>query len=218
MIFQHFHEPTMALFDRKHFYEYTKDWMSDCEFFSYEEMVDKILSKKADSHVIAKDVSFSSTDFIRENDEYIKNSDVHFIFLVRDPYLIANSFYKGDNFVDERYDVLIGMKQLYEIYQKVKSISPNQVQLLFTDDLLDDPELALRKVFNGLDIPFSEKSLSWEKMDVSFTGASWYEQKRHDLFQKWHGAALQSTHIMSSLKKVRPKEEDMFTIAKSPGR
>ena len=119
-------------------------------------------------------------------------------------------FYKPYGAVIDTLNELIGMKQQYEIYQRVKEVNPNNVQIVLAEDLLENPEREIRGVFKKLEIPFSDESLSWESLDDSFIGGSWLEQKRGDIFLKWHKPALQSTHIRTSPKKEIPPEGQMF--------
>lgn len=201
-----FHEPTIGVYAKKHTPKEgasgmrSEDWIRDDAFASYEEMESKIMEALDNSHVVVKDISFSTIDYLLDNHTMMKNPQVHFIFLVRGPEDVLRSFYKQFGECIKELDIITGTKQLYTLYEKVKSISPNQVQVVFSKQFLKDPKEGTKELFANIDLPLTEESLKWESLGEDFDGTLWHEQKRLFVFQQWHRDALKSTHIFPKNK------------------
>ncbi|MCH9621676.1 MAG: hypothetical protein S4CHLAM20_11010 [Chlamydiia bacterium] len=211
--FTGFLEPTIAVHDKEMYPLNTEDWFRDNAFNSYDEIRDQIFKAQENSHVVVKDVLFSSRVGFWLDDSLAKNQDVHFVFLIRHPYKVLKSLYKGNGFVDETFNEIAAYKSLYNLYSQLSLKSSNKVNVVFVEDLLKDPKGELDKVFGFMNIPFSEKSLSWDYLDDSFTGECWHAQLRLDLFHKWHKGALKSTYLKPSANLEIPTNEDLFKDA-----
>ncbi|MCH9621675.1 MAG: hypothetical protein S4CHLAM20_11000 [Chlamydiia bacterium] len=205
-----FHESTMPIHSRRKRGAETAGWYQKSAFKTYNDLTAKIVKESRINHVVLKDVIFTTEQFVLQNNELLKNSQIHFVFLVRHPYWILQSLYKGDGMFHPIYNQLVGVKQLYETYQKAKDLNPNKVHLVFSEELSKYPRETLEIIFANIDIPFSEKSLSWNQLPEPFDGEKWYASKRYDLFRFWHHDALMSTCIRPLKRLDVPSEEDMY--------
>ena len=210
-----FHSPTVPVFQRKHIPHICKTWFKEGAYESYDEIEKSIFKEQEDRHIIFKDVSCTNYEYLMNADDLINNPGVHFIFLVNDPYWITDSFYRMNGVALEIYSRIAGVKQIYEMYQHVKAKSPNTVQLILTDELKQNPEAVIRRVFDKIDIAFSHQSLSWESLGVGFDGSAWHDPQTRARIQHYHGAAINSTHFKASSKKVVPCRDEMFASAKT---
>ena len=86
--------------------------------------------------------------------------DLENIFLIRDPKKVILSYVKKYNLDDES---LIGFIQIKRIFDYViKNISSSPI-VIDADDILKDPLQILSRLCEIIDIPFTERMLSWEK-------------------------------------------------------
>lgn len=212
--FTGFMEPNSVVYKRRIFSpERTKTWFFDDTFKNIEEIKTSLFAEQEKSHVIVKDTGYTAEDFIHNDNQFIQNPDIYFVFLVRDPYEVQCSMYKKHKRVAPIISDYVGTKQLYSMYQKVKTLSPNKVHLVITDKLIEDPKGTIEPIFASLNIPFSEKSLSWDNLGPDFTGARWRTPFRFKEFRTWHNNAIHSTHISKPTSKKRPLQEDLFSHA-----
>ncbi len=79
-------------------------------------------------------------------------------FLIRDPALVAGSYARtrAELTPDD-----LGFRQQAEIFQVVREMTGNEPLVVDADDLLGDPKGVLGRLCCALDIPFSERMLSW---------------------------------------------------------
>lgn len=206
------HEPFLPIFCREAFPPEIIDYYRDDSFVNYSQILDCIDEAKEKGHVVIKDMSYAGDGFIEAHPEFAKDENNHFFFMVRHPYWIIQSILKELPDVDETLDILVGVKQTYNLFQKVKELSPNNVSVVLVDELLADPEGEIRKLFDDFAIEFSEKSLSWPSLGEDFDGSCWHEQKKYEPFQKWHKKALNSTHLVPrKMAKDVPSVSEVFT-------
>ena len=102
-------------------------------------------------------------------------------FLIRDPAKVINSYVKKNklkNISD------IGFHQILRLFNHVKNNISENIIVLNADLLLEDPDNYLRKLFNILDISFTDKMLHWEK-GITDNYGIWYKH--------WYGNIINST-------------------------
>jgi len=143
----------------------------------------------------------------------VKNPNVHFVFLVRNPHAISISFYKNFLRVLDDMDDLIGVKKLYEIFDFVKRESVNPVKVLFSEQFFGDPEGSVKTFCEHFDLPFDESQLHWTPFDETFDGVEeWNEIKYPEHLFLWHGNAIRSSGIgLPQIYEVNKKGEPTFS-------
>jgi hypothetical protein len=79
-------------------------------------------------------------------------------FLIRDPLEIVASYARkrGEVTADD-----IGLAKQVEIYERVGEVTGREPPVIEASDVLRRPEAALRSLCRALDVPFSERMLSW---------------------------------------------------------
>ncbi|MCH9621674.1 MAG: hypothetical protein S4CHLAM20_10990 [Chlamydiia bacterium] len=211
--FTGFLEPNVARFFRKHISEdEIDDWIYKDAYHSFDEVKKDLYEGLNNHHVVLKDISCVAKQYIMSDDDYVKNPNVHFVLVLRNPYEILQSIYRKDKTINKMLYDYVGVKQLYEIYEKVKNKNPNRVHLVFVDDLVSDPKETIEPIFNAIGIPFSEKCLSWDSIDEYKTVKEWRQVTKPFLSQIWHGSAFKSTHITKLSNYPKPTSEEEFYL------
>jgi len=100
--------------------------------------------------------------------------DLQNVFLIRNPYQLIASFAQVIETPNMRD---IGLKHEWEIckYLLDKGLKPLVID---SNDILSDPKEKLTKLCNSLDIPFSNRMLSWEAGPIEQDGSwakYWYK-------------------------------------------
>lgn len=109
-------------------------------------------SKKT-THRFIKNMAHHLADFPMECLLPLKN-----VFLIRDPAKVIVSFKKVmPNFTADE----IGIRQQFEMYTFLKE-QQQEILVINSDYLLEDPKTYLRLVCHQLDLTFSEEMLHWE--------------------------------------------------------
>ena len=145
--------------------------------------------------MFVKELSYAVHDFLLADDDFVKNPQVQFIFLLRNPHHTILSLYNKIKLVRD-FDHLVGYRAAYTLFQKIKMSAAHTPIILFTEDLYQHPTATIQAVCDVLDIPFVPTMLSWEKRDNHFTGyAEWSEMKVPEQTRYWHKEALHSTGI-----------------------
>jgi hypothetical protein len=83
---------------------------------------------------------------------------VRHAFLIRDPFEMVASYAqkRGEVTVDD-----LGLENEVEIYERVQESTGQEPPVIEASDVLRQPEAALRRLCLALEVPFSEKMLSW---------------------------------------------------------
>lgn len=186
-----FNEPSQAAFETAYFHDMSVDWYAENAPKNFQEVKEMIFSTAQTSSVFVKEISYGVHDAILQDELFMQDTRIQFAILVRDPHAIAISFYQKIKHVPEHYDVLIGTKKLYELYETLVKQSPNPVPIVFAEDLAANPKETVSALCKGLSIPFLEESLSWSKHDDKGY-ENWNEFKKNSSVELWHGAALKS--------------------------
>ena len=95
------------------------------------------------------------------------------VFLIRHPEKIIRSFSK---IIDNPKLEDIGLKKACELFLFLKEYNKNPV-VIDSDELMINPEKYLKKICEQINIPFSEKMLSWPKGGIPEDGiwaTYWY--------------------------------------------
>lgn len=191
-----YNEPTIPVFHAVNDTSETKGWFREDANTTFDEVKRKIFESSLGSHVFIKDMSFSSHEFIVNDEEFMKNSSINFLFLVRNPHHSSISFYNRVKTIFPEMSDYIGLEKLYKEYEAVKKVNPNGVKILLTEQLYLFPKEMMVELCHTLAIPFSENCFIWKEYDQNFQGYSeWNEQKIGNHIHLWHGRAIQSRQL-----------------------
>lgn len=175
--------------------ELTQGWWNEnapTEYCQAEACVIKHMQK---GPVFIKEIAFAIDEYMQQDNPFIGNTDVYFIFLVRNPHHMLCSYYKGLGAIVEKFEYLAAYEQCYRLYMLVKDKHPNAPLIILSEDLYNDPEKTAQKVCNAVDIPYTKQMLHWQSLDSSFTGKEWHDLKNNGWIEKWHSDAMHSTGI-----------------------
>ena len=81
-------------------------------------------------------------------------------FLIRDPKEVILSYQKAMNGKLPSYGV--GIKEIYQLFQKVETVTGITPLVIHSDDVVRDPQTALQSLCTHLGIDFSPKMLTWK--------------------------------------------------------
>ncbi len=192
--FKIMHEPCVLPYDLIHYKEHTKDWFRKDVPGTYQKVKEKIVQEAKNSNLFIKDMGFACRDLFLNDVEFIKNTNIQFVFLLRNPHHAILSFYNKTKEVFDGFSDLIGYKSCYEIFKEVKKFSTLSPLIIYTEDLYSNPKETVQKFCANVQIPFIESSLSWQDLGENFEGfKEWGETKFKEHTQHWHGDAIKST-------------------------
>lgn len=194
-------EPFISTFSFKSYdsTQLTQNWWLPNSPTTYQEAENRVLSYMAQGPVFIKEMTFAFDKYLSTPNPFIGNSDVHFIFLVRNPHHMLCSYYKGlgifGSLADE-FEYWATYQHLYELYNYVKMHHCNPPILIRSEDFYNNTEQTARKICSLLEIPFMEQMLHWNTITNELDIASqWHDLKQPGPISHWHGDALLSTHI-----------------------
>lgn len=202
--FQIMHEPSQHawVLSKGKDHEYATDWFLAEASQSFADVKSQILAKAQQGNVFIKEMSFAIKNFLITDPEWIRNSNIHFVFLLRNPHHSSISFYNkvkhfyGTLSAKEKHDFIdiLGYQACYEIFQAVKANSPNKPTIIFSEDLYQYPEETVRTFCHHLDIPFSKECFKWDSLSDDFCGyKEWHKIKHKEHIHHWHGEAIKSS-------------------------
>lgn len=138
--------------------------------------------------------------YLAENPHFILKW--HNIILIRHPEKLLASFSK----VIENPSINdIGIKKASELFTYLTSEGKLPI-VIDSDELLKDPSTYLKKVCALLEIPFTEKMLSWKKGGIPEDGVwaeHWYKNVHNS-----EGFTVQSTSAQSMPARLQPVSEE----------
>jgi hypothetical protein len=172
-------------------YEQIKDQIKPEFPISYPDIIQMVLEKAQTSHVLVKEISFAVEPFLLCDQLLIKNSDVHFVFLIRNPHSALISFAK------KRFREVplqkFGYRACYLLFEKIKAEGANPPLIICAEELGRYPELIVPALCLCIGIPHVPESLCWADLGNDFTGCQWHERKDRNYLYHWHDAAIHST-------------------------
>lgn len=212
-LFEAFHEPSQAVFDKEFCGEYTVDWFKDNAFQSYDEIKETIIDKGKIGPVLVKEVSFACSNIngCLNDVEYLSNPNIHFIFLIREPLEVVTSLYKRieTEFLDD-FSTYTGYAQLECIYRLTKQHNPNRIRFIRNEEF-SHPYKLLKSILKPHGLHHNIKTV-WPSLGPDFDGNSWHEQKVPKMMQYWHGVAINSTSINYVQSNIQTVDDLMLTI------
>ncbi|MEW6999701.1 HAD family hydrolase [Colwelliaceae bacterium BS250] len=102
-------------------------------------------------------------------------NQVRHCFLIRDPAFVINSYIKKMPSVCSQD---IGIERQYQLYQQLSEITGQDIPIIDSSDVLNNPQAVLSKLCDKLGITFSSAMLNWPQGPRSSDGVwakHWYE-------------------------------------------
>jgi hypothetical protein len=193
--FKIMHEPNQLAFNLQFSHiDITRKWFKQDAPQTFNEVKNKILSESRSANVFVKEISFAIKDFLLNDPEFVRNPNIHFVFLLRNPHHSVISFYKKCRILDNQFSKLIGYKDCYEIFDAIKKHAINKPVLILSEDLYINTKETVETFCKNVEIDFNEKSLEWSNLGTDFDGTiEWQEIKNKEITHHWHGDAIRST-------------------------
>lgn len=187
-----FHEPSQYAFDTIYYPEFLERTFKPGGLETFEEVKEALFSEAKNRLVFAKEMSFGVEEFLRKDPEFIRNPQVHCLFLLRNPHHAAISFYKKYPTFDlNTLPSLLGYELLLKVMENVERVTRKPPFIILTEDLYADPHSTVKAFCEEVGIPFMPEKLSWEKLDSSFdVQKEWHEGKIEESWRLWHGDAI----------------------------
>ncbi len=191
--FEVFSEPSQWAYALKQ----EKQWNNEKVFkddapASFAEVKERIYNAAKTKPVFVKEISFAVVDFILQDEEFVKNPQVHFIFLTRNPHHALISFYNKLQCIPHEWVRLVGYESQYKLFQYVKEFGAHKPLILHAEDLYQNADSVLKSLFSSLQFPYLKKALEWDQVTADFTGEDWHEIKYPEYAHYWHDGALNS--------------------------
>lgn len=165
---------------------------------TFEEVKKVINDERKQQNLFIKEMHFAATKYIDQ--EMVKNPDIHFVFLIRNPHHVYISFAKhiesntgSDVFELFKQDIL-SYRALYQFYNYIKKERPNVPFVLDTDELLLNPKKQIHAFCDYIGISFKEESMEWSnQVDQFCTTKEWEVSPLCSFSEKWNMDAVKST-------------------------
>jgi len=191
-----FHEPWNEL------YYYGEDRVSDRDAdvdarpgHSYSSTWNELCETRADGNIFVKDFVYSVEHAL--NDAML--ADMTHTFLIRDPKRVVQGLAK--HWPDCSWEE-VGFESLHRLFHRLAERNGNPPPVMYSGDLLDDPEGTARAYCAATGIAFVAEALEWEAGDRS--EVSWYGEGTGP----WHDNLRESTGITKPTTTYPPLEEN----------
>lgn len=176
-----FHEPFLYLY-------YVHDAKKELAYFdvdpshptSYADIKQMILRAAEDKPVFVKDMCYYVTDYILEDEEFLKR--IKNTYLIRDPKKSLVSYYKLDPDLTSEE---VGLESQYIQFCLTADLTGKTPIVIDANDLVSNTEATMRAYCRALGIDFLEQSLRWSE--------ELPEEWRH--VAGWHGDLTGSAEI-----------------------
>lgn len=189
--FEIYHEPTLYAYNIIRFPHWAAEWYKPSAYSTYQEVKEVLLASSVKHPTFVKEMSFAAVEFLEENEDFVKNPQVSFLFLVRDPHAVLLSFYKKNPGQIKEYSLFIGYEALFRCFKKVEEMTGKAPHIILVEELCKDPEKTLKIFCNNMGISFSPDDLHWDALDSSFDlEKEWHEFKYTEAVLHWHKEGL----------------------------
>lgn len=188
-------EPACGVFNKIH-YPHSQGIYTEHALNSYYEVNKKIQSAAKDNPIFIKEMSFSFEDFIQYEPDLIKNPNVFFTFLLRDPHHCIISYYKKMSpqvldYVISDFDELTGFRALYNSFKLIQNNAVHKPYIIRAEQLYNNANRTVRAFCKHLKLPFKNEILNWNNLGEGFTGFNeWQETKKLQFTHHWHHEAI----------------------------
>lgn len=187
------HEPYAPIHDKINYPELTNQWYKPNCFNRSKQIVDLI---NCYNNVIVKDMVYSVDTFIND----IIYTDALYILLFRDDLTTIISLLNkcDDNFDTQDLVNIVGFNTMLNIYNKLIDVVPKTNILLVNSNCL---LTCLKKIFKFIGIEFNSEAMIVGRVNnLTDYSNSWHESKIDNLFEHWHGNALNNDSIILGKK------------------
>lgn len=174
--------------------ELTQGWFRGPSYESYDLMKQHILQLSTESNVFVKEICFFVDHFLLNDEEFVTNPNVQFVFLIRNPHNTIVSYYKKHRRIVPNFSHYVGCRTSYTIYNEIKDRVKNPIIILSAEELCNSPYDTAQQLFTDLSIPFHDSCLHWKDLGEEFSGiVEWNEVKIPEMLYHWHDHAIHST-------------------------
>lgn len=190
-----FSEPGEYVFESK----YNQD--ADCPYQNYESVKKELYEALKIGYVFAKDTPYSFYDGFYDDEAFLKDPNIEFCFLIRNPHASIISYHKV--FQDEDFSGLqwIFEWQVYELhyklFKKIAKLRGKKPIVISSEELTTNPEKILKNFCQTLKIPFKQTMLRWPVLVDNFEPSEWHDYNNPEIMQKWYKNVLSSTQFSS---------------------
>lgn len=171
--------------------------------YDYTPTVSKIKAAHNTNNVFVKEMFFAADEYLLTQ-EFMKNPDCYFIFLVRNPHASsishAKKLYAFNNSYELPWDIkkkvhnFMSYSSFYTCYEKALNECINTPYIIITEDLINDPQNTITKFCTYVGIPMKDSYLQWQPYDSSLSvPQAWNDNKTNETVALWHDVALAST-------------------------
>jgi len=161
---------------------------------TYKGVVDLIEEQAKKQNVFVKEMSFAATGYLTSDCSLLRNPDVHFVFLIRNPHPCYLSNYYRIAGINGVLDEVLSYQAVYELYQLIEKYACNKPFIIRSEMLCDDPLNTVRNFCSAVAIPFIPESLQWEDLSPHLGDTSeWYDTQLCRFTQHWNGRAVKTT-------------------------
>lgn len=189
-----FNEAAEQMMCRIHYKHLAEVWFRENTPLTYADVKKGWFEALSTRPVFAKEMGYCLKDSFIQDDDFIRNPDVHFVFLMRDPHSVIVSFYKKCGGIPYNFNELLGFKALDELLQKIKAEAAHPPVIVHSQELSEHPKTVVANFCKQVGIPFIESALAWPDLGDDFTGViEWHETKKKTETHIWHGDAIHST-------------------------
>lgn len=197
-----FNEPSSAVFNKAH-YPHSAFVYSEKAYNAYADVHEAIICAAEKKPVFIKEMSFAFEEFIATCTDLIKNPQVFFIFLVRDPHPATISYYKKlpESYIEfmlPELERLTGFSALYKVFDQLQHSAKNKPYIIDAKDLYKNPEKTIENFCQFVNIPHSKAFLHWEILSGNLVADIWHEKKKPAFTKHWHNEAMRSQGFHAS--------------------
>lgn len=190
-------EPSCCVFNHAH-YPHSQQFYTEDVLTSYGDVRKKILLAAKDHPLFIKEMSFSFEEFIKSEPDLMKDPNIYFIFLLRDPHPCIISYYKkispqAVEFIISDFGDLTGYRSLYAGFQMIKDNAIHAPYIIHAEQLYDNAAKTVSDFCEYVNMPYNGDHLSWSNLGEKFTGfEEWQENKKREFTHHWHQEAILS--------------------------
>lgn len=198
--FKIMNEPTCCVYNSIH-YPHSKSIYSKQSLTTYNEVKNKILNEAKEHPVFIKEMSFSFEELIEAEPDLMKDPNIYFVFLLRNPHHCIISYYNRIpqhtiDFIISDFLHLTGYPSLYNSFKVIQEHAIHKPYIVHAEHLYTDTVRTIEALCNHIEIPFQQEHLSWSNLGEDFTGINeWHENKTTEFTHHWHKDAIISKNF-----------------------
>ena len=165
---------------------------------TFDDVKNIIFERQTKSNVFVKEMSFAVQNFLMNAEEFVRNPNIYFVFLVRNPHPSIISLYKEVGEVFPMFEEVSGYASMRILFDFVRDHAAHAPVIISSESLYTQPEATVRTFCEEVNIPFLPHSLHWKNLGEDFSEISaWGGIKPRRVSYKWHGNAIHSVGFKS---------------------